>query len=308
MHRRTFLVSLGAWALAACDGSGGKPPPSPSPATSPPATATSSPAPTATSTATPPPAPRPATPAAGLDPTGSPIHPTTRLGRAVGEPGNRTIEWGAGPTAHDYSRDDQPAVDPVRANRCGWNARLHVEYEGQPAVDWYIPPGTPVVATMDGTATLMVNTVSNPFDVYGVSREPYLGNPDRDRAPVVPFPGPGGGQGVFVRIDNDGYRTDVAHLDIAGTILAVPSGAWLDGFGPGSDFPALFRDLQDFRVATIVARWQVRAGDRIGASGDSGYSEAPHLHYTIRRRGFAAALCPTAEPGFDDAGWLFRNP
>ena len=100
MHRRTFLVSLGAWALAACDGSGGKPPPSPSPATSPPATATSSPAPTATSTATPPPATRPATPAARLDPTGFPIDPTTRLGLVTGEPGNRTIEWGAGPTPH----------------------------------------------------------------------------------------------------------------------------------------------------------------------------------------------------------------
>jgi len=88
-----------------------------------------------------------------------------------GVPGNRALQWGEGPTALEYSRDDQPSGDPDRANRCGWNARLHVEYEGQPAVDWYIPPGTPVVATMDGTATLLINTVSNPFDVYGVSRE-----------------------------------------------------------------------------------------------------------------------------------------
>lgn len=66
-------------------------------------------------------------------------------------------------------------------------------------------------------------------------------------------------------------------------------------------------ELRDFRVATPVARWEVRAGDAIGASGDSGYSEAPHVHYAIRRKGAAMALCPTAEGGFEDAGWLFRG-
>jgi murein DD-endopeptidase MepM/ murein hydrolase activator NlpD len=301
VRRRTFLLSIGAWTLAACDGSGSRPAPS----ATPPSTSTGSPTRTATLTPTTTPPP---TPAKRLDPVGFPIDPTTRLGIVTGELRNRSIRWGEGPTAFDYSREDQPAGDPDRANRCGWNARLHVEYEGQPAVDWYIPPGTPVYATMDGTASLLINTVSNPFDVYGVSREPYLGNPDRDRAPVVPFPGPGGGQGVFVRIENTGYRTDSAHLDIATTLPAVPPDAWLEGLGPGTDFTAAFAPLQDFRTAAIVATWEVRAGDFIGASGDSGYSEAPHLHYTIRRRGFTGALCPTNEPGFDDAGWLFRHP
>ncbi len=305
MRRRTFLLSLGAWSLAAC-GRGDERPPAPTPlptaalptATPAPApTATSSPVPSATPTAT---GPR-------LDPIGFPIDPAARLGIVTGIPGNRSIRWGEGPTAIDYSRDDQPSGDPDRANRCGWNARLHVEYEGQPAVDWYIPPGTPVVATMDGTATLFVNTVFNPFDVYGVSREPYLGNPDRARAPVVPFPGPGGGQGVFVRIENSGYRTDSAHFDVSATVQAIPQDAWIEGYGPGTDFVAAFAELRDFRVATPVARWEVRAGNVVGASGDSGYSEAPHLHYAIRRRGFTEALCPTAEPGFTDAGWLFRE-
>ena len=309
MRRRVFLVSLGAWALAAC-GRGDEPGPTPTPlptATSP--TATTAPAPTATSSPVPS-ATTAASPTATsprLEPIGFPIDPATRLGIVTGGAGSRTIQWGEGPPARDYSRDDQPSDDPERANRCGWNARLHVEYEGQPAVDWYIPAGTPVFATMDGTATLLINTVSNPFDVYGVSREPYLGNPDRARAPVVPFPGPGGGQGVFVRIENAGYRTDSAHFDIVASVGAVPRDAWIEGYGPGTDFVAVFAELRDFRLATPVARWDVRAGHVIGASGDSGYSEAPHLHYAVRRQGAGMALCPTTEPGFEDAGWLFRE-
>lgn len=308
MKRRAFLLSLGAWALAACEGSGGKPAPSPAPSATnaPPPTPASSPTPTATSpaaspTATPTPAPR-------LEPLGFPIDPATRLGTVSGEAGARAIRWGEGPTALDYSRDDQPSNDPERANRCGWNARLHVEYEGQPAVDWYIPVGTPVYATMDGTASLLINTVSNPFEVYGVSREPYLGNPDRDHAPIVPFPGPGGGQGVFVRIRNSAFQTDMGHLELIATSGLVPRSAWIGGLGPDTDFATRYRELRDFRVADLAATWEVRAGDLVGYSGDSGYSEAPHLHYTIRRAGFATLLCPTTEPGFDDAGWLFRAP
>lgn len=181
-----------------------------------------------------------------------------------------------------------------------------MEYEGQPAVDWYIPDGTPIVATMDGTATLLVNTVSNPFDVYGVSREPYIGNPDRSRAPISPFPGPGGGQGAFVRIESSTHRTDNAHLDLAATAGAVPAGAWLPGFSAATDFATTFGPLLDFRVATAIARWHVQRGQVIGISGDSGYSEAPHLHYTIKPLGAVNNLCPTAETGFDDNNWLFR--
>jgi hypothetical protein len=138
-----------------------------------------------------------------------------------------------------------------------------------------------------------------------VSREPYFGNPDRSRAPVSPFPGPGGGQGVFVRVDNGAYRTDYAHLDLVRTMVSsVPAGAWLSGFTPGQALLDQFTPLRDFRTATAVARWEVKAGDVIGYSGDSGYSEGPHLHYTVIANG--AYLCPTTEPGFLNNGWLLR--
>ena len=225
----------------------------------------------------------------------------------AGAVGSRMLRWGEGAAALEYSRDDQPAGDPTRANRCGWNARTHFEYEGQPAVDWYLPVGTPVIATMDGLATLLINTVSNPFDVYGVSREPYIGDPDRSRAPLSPFPGVGGGQGVFVRIENEQFRTDSAHLELPPTLESVPDDAFLGGYGPSFDYAAAFAPLRDFRVATAIAAWPVCKGDVIGFTGDSGYSEAPHLHYAVRRAGSNTALCPTSEPGFEDNGWLFRD-
>lgn len=308
MKRRAFLLSLGAWALAACEGPGAGPAPSPSATNAPPPTRASSPAPTSTSPAPSPSAPPTPAPAPRLEPLGFPIDPATRLGIVAGEVGARTIRWGEGPTALAYSRDDQPSDDPIRANRCGWNARLHVEYEGQPAVDWYLPSGTPVYGTMDGTASLLINTVSNPFEVYGVSREPYLGSPDRARAPIVPFPGPGGGQGVFVRIRNNAFQAEMGHLDLIATSGLIPREAWVGGLSPDAGLATRFRELRDFRVADLAATWEVRVGDLIGYSGDSGYSEAPHLYYTIRRAGFANLLCPTTEPGFDDAGWLFRAP
>jgi murein DD-endopeptidase MepM/ murein hydrolase activator NlpD len=193
----------------------------------------------------------------------------------------------------------------VRANACGWNARVHFEYEGAPAVDWYIPPGTPVVSTMDGTATLLIVSTSNPFDVYGVSREPYLGNPDRTRAPISPFPGPGGGQGVWVRVENERYWSNYAHLSLRETLALVPAGAFVAGYVAASDY-AVFASLRDFRTATRIASWPVRRGDRVGMSGDTGYSEAPHLHYALGLAG-GPAFCPTEEPGFTNRGWLFRS-
>lgn len=310
MNRRLFVVSLGAWVIAGCSDWNepdrtptARPTSTERPETATPvatATATSSPTSEPTATATSAPAPR-------LEPVGFPLDPATRTGMVVGTVGSRTIAWGEGPTALEYSRDDQPSDDPDRANRCGWNARVHVEYEANPAVDWYIPIGTPVLSTMDGTATLLINTVSNPFDVYGVEREAFLGNPDRSRARVGAFPGPGGGQGVFVRIVNDSYRTDSAHFEIAPTVENVATAAWINGYGPGDDFAMMFAPLQDFRVATAVAQWEVRAGEVIGFSGDSGYSEAPHLHYAIRPAGSNDALCPTTEPGFGNGGWLLRG-
>lgn len=251
---------------------------------------------TATSTATPP-------VASSLEPLGFPIDPSLRLG-LVGP--DRTIQWGAGPDALTYSRDDQPSDDAQRANRSGWNCRVHLEYEGQPAVDWYVPVGTPIYATMDGTATLYVITVTNAFDHYGVDPRPYVGDPDRARAPLAPFPGPGGGKGVFVRVENDGYSTEYAHVDLAKTIALLPAGRFANGYAASSDYGALFASMRDFREATAIARWQMGRGELIAMSGDAGYSEAPHLHYTVRRAGTDALLCPTAEAGFGDGGWLFR--
>lgn len=265
-----------------------------------------SPAPIETATPTPPVTPR-VTPSAGPadQPLGFPIDPRVRTGIVIGERGVRQIAWEMGSDAATFSRDDQPSADPERANQAGWNCRTHVAYEGRPAVDWYIPPGTPVYATMDGTATLIVITTSNAFDYYSVSREPYLGNPDRGRAPLSPFPGPGGGKGVFVRVENSRFVTEYAHLDVELTTKMVSAKAFLSGFGPGTDFLAGFARMRDFTSETPVARWQVQRGELLGYSGDSGYSEAPHLHYAVYRTG-APLLCPTGEAGFADGGWLFR--
>jgi murein DD-endopeptidase MepM/ murein hydrolase activator NlpD len=238
-------------------------------------------------------------------PAGFPIDPATPLGLVTGSVGSRVIEWGAGPGAYEYSLNDQPSGDPDWANRAGWNCRVHVEYEASPAVDWYIPAGTPLIATMDGTATLGIVTTANAFDHYGVSREPYLGNPDRARAPLSAFPGPGGGRGVFVTISNAEYTADYAHLDITATLAVVPGGAYVAGFSERSEYTTLFSPMRDFRESTVIAQWEVRRGDVIGYSGDSGYSEAPHLHYTVRHAG-GPLLCPTPEADFQDGGWLFR--
>jgi murein DD-endopeptidase MepM/ murein hydrolase activator NlpD len=231
-----------------------------------------------------------------------PIAPGTLLGAVTGQLGSRSIAWGAGPEALPYSRDGQPSGDADRANRSGWNCRVHQEYEGQPAVDWYIPPDTPVVSTIDGVATLYVITTSNAFEYYGVSREPYLGNPDRPRAPVSPFGGPGGGKGVFVRVVGTAFETEYAHFDLAQTMSAIPASAFVDGYSLTSDYSA-FSPMRDFRDATVIAEWPVQRGDTVGLSGDSGYSEGPHLHYTIRRVG-GPLLCPTSEAGYADGGWL----
>ena len=247
-----------------------------------------------------------ATAVQSLEPTGLPLDGGTQLGVAIGAVGQRRIEVSGGPTARGYTLQDQPSADPVVANRSGWNCRLHLEYEGSPAVDWYIQPGTPVRATMPGRATLYVITVSNAFDYYGVSREPYLGNPDRARAPLSPFPGPGGGKGVFMTVENASFVTEYAHLALPGTLDAVPAGAYVDGFSAATDYSTLFAAMRDFRAFTAVARWQVESGEIIGYSGDTGYSEAPHLHYTVRRAGSPALLCPTTESGFNDGGWAAR--
>jgi murein DD-endopeptidase MepM/ murein hydrolase activator NlpD len=241
-----------------------------------------------------------------LEPAGFPLDPQTPLGVVTSPVGSRTLVFdGSGPTAYDYSLNDQPSSVPDRANRSGWNCETHYEYEGIPAVDYYIPTGTPLIATMDGTATLYAVSYVNDFDRYGVSREPYLGNPDRSRAGYAPFPGPSSGLGVYVHIENDGYVTEYGHMDIGLTVNAVPASALVGGYSPSSDYGSLFADVPQPRVPTRIAEWQVAAGDVIGMSGDAGYSEAPHVHYTVQPAG-EPLRCPTDEADFTNRGWLFR--
>ncbi len=289
------LLTLALLGLCACGG-GARLVPTLSPSALSPSLSPTAPPLTATPAAT-------TEPEAALEPLGFPIDPALRLGLAGAD---RTITWGAGPDALSYSRDDQTSGDPARAGRSGWNCRVHVEYEGQPAIDWYIPIGTPIRATMDGTATLSVITVANAFDYYAVDRAPYVGEPDRANAPRAPFPGPGGDQGVLVRIDNDSFSTEYAHLHLSQTIALLPEESFLKDYHPSFDYDTRFAAMRDHRDSTPIARWPVHRGDVIGMSGDAGYSEAPHLHYAVRRVGSDALSCPTTEADFSDGGWLFR--
>jgi murein DD-endopeptidase MepM/ murein hydrolase activator NlpD len=168
-----------------------------------------------------------------------------------------------------------------------------------------VPVGTPVYATMDGDAVLIVNTVVNAFDYYGVDREPYLGNPNRQRAPINPFPGPGGGMGVYVAVINDAYRSDYGHLGLAATLSAISNGAFAAPYSRTFDFASAFAAPQPLATGVQIASWRAERGDIVGYTGDAGYSEAPHLHYHIARNN-GQDLCPTTEPGFTDAGWLTR--
>jgi hypothetical protein len=310
MLPRLVLVITIASALQACAGSDvGRRTPvvvtaTPSASLPPPATMAVTPPPGGTPEST----PTPVTPASGelAEPVGFPLDPSGATDTVVGMPGSRTLAVGQGASVRETSERLQVSPDPIEANMDGWNCRVHAEYEAQPAVDWYVQPGRAVRATMDGTAMLIVNTVENAFDYYGVAREPYIGNPDRPRAPLSPFPGPGGGMGVEVAVVNDRFRTDYGHLDIARTVMAVPRDAFAAGFSRTYDYTGHFATPRALSVGDIVATWPVRRGDVIGYSGDAGYSEAPHLHYAITRRSDGARLCPTAESGFEDAGWLFR--
>jgi hypothetical protein len=266
-------------------------------------------APTSTPIAEPTPTPTiAATPSLdALEPIGFPLDPEMKTDRVAGVVGSRSIVAGGGATVRETSERLQVSDDTDLANEDGWDCRVHVEYEGKPAVDWYVRPGTPVYATMDGTATLFLNTVVNAFDYYGVPREPYIGNPDRARAPISPFPGPGGGMGLYVSIINDRYRVDLGHLTLGATIAHVPAGAFSGGYSRSTDYAVTFSAPRASSVGDIIATWQVRRGDVVAFTGDAGYSEAPHLHYAITRRSDGAALCATREAGFADNGWLVRG-
>ncbi len=306
MTRLAVLVAvLSLLATALTCGSAHSPSATPSPVTVP-ATRTTEASPSAALSPTPTTTPTAKRSGPAGQPLGFPIDPATRLGLVAGAPGTRTIEWGAGSDALSYTRDSQPSDDPDAANRSGWDCRVHVEYEGKPAVDWYIATGTPVLSTMDGVATLYAITTANGFDYYGIAPEPYLGNPDRSRAPLNPFPGFSGGLGVYVEIDSGEFLTTSAHLDLQRSVHVVPAAKFYPGYSADTDYESLFSSIPASRQGTPIAQWQVRRGDIIGYSGDAGYSEAPHLHYTVQRGGSNRLICPTTEAGFDDGGWLLK--
>jgi hypothetical protein len=292
--------------IAACGG--GEPGPATTPTVTPARAPSRTPVPTRSPTPTPTPAATPTPPRAKFEPTGFPLRASLRVNLVIGKKGSRQIATAEGPALADYAEVNQPGDDPVAANAGGWNCRTHQEYEGKPAVDWYVPEGQPVYATLDGGATLYIVTTVNSFDYYGVDREPYYGDPDRARAPTDPFAGrPGGGKGVFVQVENERYVAGYGHLSLSRTLEAVPSGAFIEPYGPAFDYAGTFGVPRRFDEFDAVARWEVRAGDVIGYTGDTGYSEAPHLHYELAARGpEPAGLCPTREEGFGESGWLFR--
>ncbi len=207
----------------------------------------------------------------------------------------------------DVARDYQTRPDnDMEANRYGWNCRLHATYEGSPAVDWYLPEGTPVYATMDGEAELAIITTVNSFEYYGVDTRLFLGLPS-SQLPRYLFPGPSGGMGVFTSILNGNLRADFGHVNLAMTLGIVPDNAFLSPYTRGYPYEKAFPRPLNAGQETVVARWPIKKGQPVGFVGNNGYSDVPHLHYQVVTKDRKTKYCPTDEP-FPSAGWLFRRP
>jgi hypothetical protein len=221
----------------------------------------------------------------------------------------RVVEPAAdGPDIATVSREifSRPANDEV-ANRYGWNCRTHQRYEdGYPAVDWYLPEGTPVYAVMDGEAELVIITVTNSFEYYRVDPTLYLGLPAAN-VPIYSFSGPSGGMGVYVSVFDGVLKAEAGHLELDRTVLNVPVSAWIAPYTPLTNFRQVFARPRGPRDGTVVARWRVRRGDVIGYVGNTGYSDVSHLHYQIITPDRNTKYCPSAEP-LPFAGWLFGRP
>jgi hypothetical protein len=243
------------------------------------------------------------------EPIGFPVDPNLRPMQVIVTPQGKQIAPAApdGPTVLQVARDIQVRREnDEAANRYGWNCRLHTYYEGAPAVDWYLPEGTPLIATMRGQAELYFITTVNAFEYYGVDKSITLGLPSPNM-PRFPLPGPGGGMGIFVSILNGDLRAEYGHLELRQTVNLVPPNAWMAPYSRSYDFPARFGRPVDHTNITLVARWDVQRGNVVGFVGNTGYSDVPHIHYQVVTRDRGTKYCPTSEDG-GTAGWLFGRP
>lgn len=244
------------------------------------------------------------------DPTGFPLPISLKPMRVAETQNGRGVVAAAenGPTLEQVAREVQtrPQND-MESNRYGWNCRLHDKYEQTgPAVDWYLPNGTPIATVMGGQAELYIITTANSYAYYGSDIRDTLGLPDPS-VPLYPLPGPSGGMGIFVSVLNGPLRAEYGHLDLAGTMPAIPEDAFVQPFSRGFNYEARFGRPVDYRQTTLIARWTVHKGDAVGRVGNTGYSDVSHLHYQIVTADRQRKFCPTPE-AFPYSGWLFGRP
>jgi hypothetical protein len=241
-------------------------------------------------------------------PVGFPVDPQLRPMQVVLTAAGKSIAPAAanGPTVLEAARDLQRrAENDELANKYGWNCRVHNRHEGAPAIDWYLPEGTPVVATMRGQAELYMITTSNAFEYYGVQHSLTLGLPDPN-APLYPLPGPGGGMGIFVSIVNGDLRAEYGHLAPSSLSIVKP-GSFIAPYSPTFNYAGRFGAMRSHEDITLVASWPVEEGDIVGHVGNTGYSDVAHVHYQVLTKDRKTKFCPTFEP-FPYNGWLFEPP
>lgn len=244
-----------------------------------------------------------------IGPVGFPVDPTLRpLHVSYTTQGPRLLPPAAdGPTVLDVAKSIYPRPNnDAAANEFGWDCRTHAQYEDYPAVDWYLPLGTPLIATMDATATLYVIFPQNSFQYYGLDANTYLGLPNPS-LPKYPFSGESGGMGVFISLSDGVLQAEYGHTDPQRTIANVPENAFQAPYSRAFNYAARFAKPLGPNAGTAVARWSVKRGDVIGFVGNSGYSDVPHLHYQIITPDRGTKYCPSGED-LPYSGWLFKRP